>query len=138
MDPFRPVISTWVEVAATLEMDLSMLDLATRMHRHLVSLRSVEVVSTVEAEEGAEETLASVTDADLQMIEAHSDLETDHRPLDGEVYLATIEMTGDKKDARMIVGSIVMIASVSLNVSEEILRPADSIRVRPPLINKCR
>lgn len=138
MDPFCLVISTWVEVAATLEMDQSMLDLGTRMHRHLDSLHSVEVVSTVEAEEGAEEILASVTDAVLQMIEARSDLETDHRPLDGEVYPATIEMIGDQRDARTIVGSIVMIASVSLNVSEEILRPAGSIRVRPPLINKCR
>lgn len=137
MDLFRLVISTWVEVVATREMDPSMLDLATRMHHHLDSLHSVGVVSTVEVEEGAEEILVSETAAALQTTETHSDLGTDHRLLDGEACLAMTGMIGVPKDARMIVGSIAMTASVSLIVSEEILQLADSTRVHRPPINKC-
>jgi hypothetical protein len=137
MDLSLLVISIWVEVAVTPGTDPSMLDLATQTYRHSDSLHSVEVVSTAEVEEGAEETLASETVAALQTTETHSDLEIDHRPLDGEAYLATTEMIGVPRDARMIVGLIVMIASVSLIVSEEIQQPADSTRVRLRLINKC-
>lgn len=137
MDLFRLVISTWVEVVATREMDPSMLDLATRMHHHLDSLHSVGVVSTVEVEEGAEEILVSETAAALQTTETHSDLETDRRLPGGEAYLVTTETIGVPSDARMTVGLIVMIASVSLSVSEEIQQPADSTHVRLLLINKC-
>lgn len=137
MDPFRLGILTWVEAAVTPETDPSILDLVIRTHRRLDSLRSVEVASTAEVEEGAEETSASETVAALQTTETHSDLETDRHLLDGEAYLAMIEMIGVLRGARMIVGLIVMIASVSLIVSEEIQRPADSTHVHPPLINKC-
>lgn len=137
MGLYRLVISTWVEVVATREMDPSMLELATRMHHHLDSLHSVGVVLTAEVEEGVEEILVSVTAAALRTTETHSDLGTDHRPPDGEAYLAMTGMIGDPKDAKMIAGSIAMTASVSLIVSEGIQQLAGSTRVHRPLINKC-
>lgn len=107
------------------------------MYRRSDSLHLAEEGSMAEVEDGVEVILASAVD--LQTTATHSDLETDHRlPQGGEAYLAVIGTIGARIGVKTTAGSTVMIVSVSLIVSGEILQLAGSIHVRLLLTNKSR